>query len=114
MSEIVGKIVRISGPVIEAGGMRGSKMYDVVRVCHLVQFNGFGGGRFDRDECRRLIGSVLDHQIGGRHVHRRRHGLNPRIGNPHVLRRAAADAPDHHQYTDKHPQHIGSDPPKNG
>jgi len=32
MSEIVGKIVRISGPVIEAGDMRGSKMYDVVRV----------------------------------------------------------------------------------
>ena len=32
MSEIVGKIVRISGPVIEAGNMRGSKMYDVVRV----------------------------------------------------------------------------------
>ncbi|EMR75144.1 ATP synthase, A subunit [Thermoplasmatales archaeon SCGC AB-540-F20] len=32
MSEIVGKIVRISGPVIEADGMRGSKMYDVVRV----------------------------------------------------------------------------------
>lgn len=32
MSEIVGKIVRISGPVIEADNMRGSKMYDVVRV----------------------------------------------------------------------------------
>jgi len=32
MSEIVGKIVRISGPVIEADDMRGSKMYDVVRV----------------------------------------------------------------------------------
>jgi V/A-type H+-transporting ATPase subunit A len=32
MSEIVGKIIRISGPVIEADGMRGSKMYDVVRV----------------------------------------------------------------------------------
>jgi V/A-type H+-transporting ATPase subunit A len=30
--KIKGKIVRISGPVIEAGGMRGSKMYDVVRV----------------------------------------------------------------------------------
>ncbi len=27
-----GRIVRISGPVIEADGMRGSKMYDVVRV----------------------------------------------------------------------------------
>ena len=27
-----GKIVRISGPVIEADGMRGAKMYDVVRV----------------------------------------------------------------------------------
>ena len=32
MSEIKGKIVRISGPVIEADGMRGAKMYDVVRV----------------------------------------------------------------------------------
>jgi len=27
-----GKIVRISGPVIEANSMRGAKMYDVVRV----------------------------------------------------------------------------------
>jgi len=27
-----GRIVRISGPVIEADGMRGAKMYDVVRV----------------------------------------------------------------------------------
>ena len=27
-----GKITRISGPVIEADGMRGAKMYDVVRV----------------------------------------------------------------------------------
>jgi len=27
-----GKIVRISGPVIEADNMRGAKMYDVVRV----------------------------------------------------------------------------------
>ena len=27
-----GRIIRISGPVIEADGMRGSKMYDVVRV----------------------------------------------------------------------------------
>ncbi len=34
MSEktLEGKIVRISGPVIEANGMRGAKMYDVVRV----------------------------------------------------------------------------------
>ena len=32
MSEIKGKIIRISGPVIEANVMRGSKMYDVVRV----------------------------------------------------------------------------------
>ena len=32
MTEIKGKIVRISGPVIEADRMRGSKMYDVVRV----------------------------------------------------------------------------------
>ena len=32
MSEIKGKITRISGPVIEADTMRGSKMYDVVRV----------------------------------------------------------------------------------
>ena len=34
MSEktLKGKIVRISGPVIEADGMRGAKMYDVVRV----------------------------------------------------------------------------------
>jgi len=34
MSEktLEGKIVRISGPVIEADGMRGAKMYDVVRV----------------------------------------------------------------------------------
>jgi len=32
MAEIKGKIVKISGPVIEANGMRGSKMYDVVRV----------------------------------------------------------------------------------
>ena len=32
MAELKGKIVRISGPVIEADGMRGSKMYDVVRV----------------------------------------------------------------------------------
>ena len=28
----IGRITRISGPVIEADGMRGSKMYDVVRV----------------------------------------------------------------------------------
>jgi V/A-type H+-transporting ATPase subunit A len=28
----IGKIIRISGPVIEADGMRGAKMYDVVRV----------------------------------------------------------------------------------
>ncbi|HJX50163.1 MAG TPA: V-type ATP synthase subunit A, partial [Candidatus Nanoarchaeia archaeon] len=27
-----GRIIRISGPVIEADGMRGAKMYDVVRV----------------------------------------------------------------------------------
>ena len=27
-----GKIIRISGPVIEADGMRGAKMYHVVRV----------------------------------------------------------------------------------
>ena len=27
-----GKIIRISGPVIEADGMRGAKMYDVVKV----------------------------------------------------------------------------------
>ena len=27
-----GQIIRISGPVIEADGMRGAKMYDVVRV----------------------------------------------------------------------------------
>src|SRR4030042_69030 len=32
MSQIVGKITRISGPVIEANNMRGAKMYDVVRV----------------------------------------------------------------------------------
>jgi V/A-type H+-transporting ATPase subunit A len=32
MAEVKGKIIRISGPVIEADGMRGSKMYDVVRV----------------------------------------------------------------------------------
>jgi len=32
MTELKGKIVRISGPVIEADGMRGAKMYDVVRV----------------------------------------------------------------------------------
>ena len=32
MPKIKGKIVRISGPVIEADNMRGSKMYDVVRV----------------------------------------------------------------------------------
>ena len=32
MAELVGKIVRISGPVIEADDMRGAKMYDVVRV----------------------------------------------------------------------------------
>lgn len=32
MTEINGKIIRISGPVIEANNMRGSKMYDVVRV----------------------------------------------------------------------------------
>jgi len=32
MTEIKGKIIRISGPVIEANDMRGSKMYDVVRV----------------------------------------------------------------------------------
>ena len=32
MAELVGKIVRISGPVIEADSMRGSKMSDVVRV----------------------------------------------------------------------------------
>ena len=29
---IEGRIIRISGPVIEADGMRGAKMYDVVRV----------------------------------------------------------------------------------
>ena len=27
-----GKIIRISGPVIEADNLRGAKMYDVVRV----------------------------------------------------------------------------------
>jgi len=27
-----GRIIRISGPVIEADGMRGAKMYDVVKV----------------------------------------------------------------------------------
>ncbi|MFO7677065.1 MAG: V-type ATP synthase subunit A [Thermoplasmatota archaeon] len=32
MTENKGKIVRVSGPVIEANGMRGAKMYDVVRV----------------------------------------------------------------------------------
>jgi len=32
MADIKGKIVKISGPVIDADGMRGSKMYDVVRV----------------------------------------------------------------------------------
>ena len=34
MSEKIqkGRIIRISGPVIEADGMRGAKMYDVVRV----------------------------------------------------------------------------------
>jgi len=32
ISQQEGKIVRISGPVIEADGMRGAKMYDVVRV----------------------------------------------------------------------------------
>ncbi|MEM0466817.1 MAG: ATP synthase subunit A [Candidatus Thermoplasmatota archaeon] len=32
MSESKGKIIRISGPVIEANGMRGAKMYDVVHV----------------------------------------------------------------------------------
>jgi len=32
MTENRGKIVRISGPVIEADGMHGAKMYDVVRV----------------------------------------------------------------------------------
>ncbi|MFH1100699.1 MAG: V-type ATP synthase subunit A [Methanobacteriota archaeon] len=32
MSQIIGKITRISGPVIEADAMRGSKMYDVVHV----------------------------------------------------------------------------------
>lgn len=32
MSKNKGKIVRVSGPVIEANGMRGAKMYDVVRV----------------------------------------------------------------------------------
>ena len=31
-SELIGKIIRISGPVIEANNMRGSKMYDVVHV----------------------------------------------------------------------------------
>ncbi len=30
--EITGRIIRISGPVIEADNMRGAKMYDVVRV----------------------------------------------------------------------------------
>jgi V/A-type H+-transporting ATPase subunit A len=32
VEQLKGKIIRISGPVIEADGMRGSKMYDVVRV----------------------------------------------------------------------------------
>jgi V/A-type H+/Na+-transporting ATPase subunit A len=32
LTENKGKIVRVSGPVIEANGMRGAKMYDVVRV----------------------------------------------------------------------------------
>ncbi len=32
MAEVKGKIIRISGPVIEADHMRGAKMYDVVRV----------------------------------------------------------------------------------
>ncbi len=32
MSQIKGKIIRISGPVIEADDMRGAKMYDVVNV----------------------------------------------------------------------------------
>ena len=32
VKKIEGKIIRISGPVVEAKGMRGSKMYDVVRV----------------------------------------------------------------------------------
>jgi len=32
MAEQKGKIIRISGPVIEADNMRGAKMYDVVRV----------------------------------------------------------------------------------
>ncbi|MFH1013038.1 MAG: ATP synthase subunit A [Thermoplasmatota archaeon] len=31
-SEEQGRIIRVSGPVIEADGMRGAKMYDVVRV----------------------------------------------------------------------------------
>ena len=31
-NSLTGKITRISGPVIEADGMRGAKMYDVVRV----------------------------------------------------------------------------------
>jgi len=31
-NSLIGKITRISGPVIEADGMRGAKMYDVVRV----------------------------------------------------------------------------------
>ena len=32
VEQLKGRIIRISGPVIEADGMRGSKMYDVVRV----------------------------------------------------------------------------------
>ena len=27
-----GEVIRVSGPVVHAGGMRGSRMYDVVRV----------------------------------------------------------------------------------
>jgi len=67
-----GKITRISGPVIEADGMRGAKMYDVVRVGE-----------------ERLIGEIirLDKDIATIQVYEDTNGLTPgeiveTTGNP--------------------------------
>lgn len=57
-----GKIIRISGPVIEANGMKGAKMYDVVRVGE-----------------ENLIGEIirLNHEVATIQVYEDTNGLKP-------------------------------------
>ena len=38
MSEIVGRVIKVSGPLVVAQGLKGARMYEMVRVGELKLF----------------------------------------------------------------------------